>query len=94
MRAKALCVIETVLKVEAERGGEVHAYTDFFHACAAEIEPLAGHARASVKGPAKRVLAMAHHLPQIVFRVCFHHTYGPLTVVTKRPSGTESMLLS
>lgn len=57
MRAKALCVIETVLKLEAERGGEVQAYTDFFHACSGEIEPLSNHARASVKAPAKRVLA-------------------------------------
>jgi hypothetical protein len=58
MRAKALCVIETVLKVEAERNGEVQAYSDFFHACSGEIEPLVNHARASVKGPAKRVLAL------------------------------------
>ena len=57
MRAKALCVIDTVLKVEAQNGGEVQAYTDFFHACSSEIEPLSNHARASVKGPAKRVLA-------------------------------------
>lgn len=60
MRAKALCVIETVLRVEAERvmtvGGGETPYTDFFHACSAEIEPLAEHARASVKAPAKRVL--------------------------------------
>ncbi|KAL7540607.1 hypothetical protein ACHAXR_010250, partial [Thalassiosira sp. AJA248-18] len=56
MRAKALCVIETVLKVEGETGGEVQSYTDFFHACSGEIEPLSNHARASVKGPAKRVL--------------------------------------
>jgi hypothetical protein len=60
MRAKALCVIETVLRVEAERtmaaGGGVTPYTDFFHACSAEIEPLADHARVSVKAPAKRVL--------------------------------------
>lgn len=62
MRAKALCVIETVLKVEASRGGGeeggVQAYTDFFYECSGEISPLANHARASVKGPAKRVLAM------------------------------------
>mmetsp|Transcript_28949 Transcript_28949/g.60246 ORF Transcript_28949/g.60246 Transcript_28949/m.60246 type:complete len:574 (+) Transcript_28949:1364-3085(+) len=60
MRAKALCVIETVLNVEAaEEGGGAsqNAYTDFFHACSGEIEPLANHARASVKAPAKRVLA-------------------------------------
>ena len=60
MRAKALCVIETVLRVEAERvmavGGGKTPYTDFFHACSAEIEPLAQHARANVKAPAKRVL--------------------------------------
>ncbi len=58
MRAKALCVIETVLKVEAERNDEVQAYSVFFHACSGEIEPLVNHARASVKGPAKRVLAL------------------------------------
>lgn len=60
MRAKALCVIETVLRVEADRvmavGGGKTPYTDFFHACSAEIEPLAEHARANVKAPAKRVL--------------------------------------
>ena len=57
MRAKALCVIETVLKVMAEVQGS-NAYADFFHACSAEIAPLANHARAAVKGPAKRVLAL------------------------------------
>ena len=59
MRAKALCVIETVLRVTSEVSGEggSNAYADFFHACAGEIEPLANHARAAVKGPAKRVLA-------------------------------------
>ena len=56
MRAKALCVIETVLRVEAENGSDSQSYTDFFHACSGEIEPLANHARSSVKGPAKRVL--------------------------------------
>lgn len=57
MRAKALCVIETVLKVEVARGGDGgQAYTDFFYECSGEIQPLAKHARASVKGPAKRVL--------------------------------------
>ncbi|KAL7533770.1 hypothetical protein ACHAWF_004615 [Thalassiosira exigua] len=63
MRAKALCVIEAVLDVEQRRsdGGEGdparRAYEDFFHACAGEIVPLAGHARGSVRGPAGRVLA-------------------------------------
>lgn len=58
MRAKALCVIETVLKVMAENTeeGGSNAYADFFHACSEEIAPLASHARVAVKGPAKRVL--------------------------------------
>lgn len=55
MRAKALCVIETVLKVMAATEGS-NAYADFFYACSGEIAPLANHARAAVKGPAKRVL--------------------------------------
>lgn len=54
VRAKALCVIEAVLGLEAETGG---AYTEFFRACAGEIAPLGQHARASIKGPAGRVLA-------------------------------------
>eukprot|EP00984_Skeletonema_dohrnii_P015967 scaffold7003_cov106-Skeletonema_dohrnii-CCMP3373.AAC.1 len=58
MRAKALCVIETVLKVMDQQQGESNAYADFFHACACEIEPLANHARQSVKAPAKRVLGL------------------------------------
>ena len=60
MRAKALCVIETVLKVESARSGDggTQAYTDFFYECSGEIQPLASHARASVKGPAKRVLTI------------------------------------
>eukprot|EP00986_Skeletonema_menzelii_P005378 scaffold1932_cov146-Skeletonema_menzelii.AAC.2 len=58
MRAKALCVIETVLKVMDQQQGESNAYADFFHACASEIEPLANHARQSVKAPARRVLGL------------------------------------
>ena len=58
MRAKALCVIETVLKVMNQQQGETNPYSDFFHACASEIEPLASHARQSVKAPAKRVLGL------------------------------------
>ena len=54
VRAKALCVIESVLGLEAEAGG---AYTEFFRACIEEIAPLGRHARASIKGPAGRVLA-------------------------------------
>jgi len=58
MRAKALCVIETVLKVMDQQQGESNAYADFFHACSSEIEPLANHARQSVKAPARRVLGL------------------------------------
>jgi len=58
MRAKALCVIETVLKVMAEHfEGGSNPYADFFHACSEEIEPLTNHARIAVKSPARRVLA-------------------------------------
>ena len=57
MRAKALCVIDAVLKVEKGLEAGTSAYSDFFHACSAEIEPLGSHARPSVRGPARRVLA-------------------------------------
>ncbi len=65
MRAKALCVIETVLKVMDQQQGESNAYADFFHACASEIEPLANHARQSVKAPAKRVLGLLGVAPGV-----------------------------
>lgn len=53
VRAKALCVIETTIHAA---GAEPNAYSDFFHTCAGEIEPLASHARPAVRDPAKRVL--------------------------------------
>ena len=58
IRAKALCVMETVIKVaEENRGsGQNNAYSDFFHACKDEIEPLANHSRAAIREPARRVL--------------------------------------
>lgn len=56
MKAKALCVVETTIKVAKESGGESNPYSDFFHTCSAEIEPLASHARPAVREPAKRVL--------------------------------------
>ena len=58
IRAKALCVIETVLRVEEENqvDGGTNAYADFFFTCRGEIEPLAAHPRAAIKEPAKRVL--------------------------------------
>lgn len=57
MKAKALCVMDAILKAseEATDGGS-NAYGSFFHACAAEIEPLASHARPAIRDPAKRVL--------------------------------------
>jgi len=47
-------VIEAVLGEEASGGGD-GAYANFFHACTGEVEvePLANHARASVRGPAR-----------------------------------------
>ena len=60
LRAKTLCVIETVLKVEAERlagvGCDNSPYTDFFRRCSGPFEHLANHPRDGVSGPAKRVL--------------------------------------
>lgn len=53
IKAKALCVIETTIHASGE---DPNPYTDFFHTCAAEIEPLASHARPAVRDPAKRVL--------------------------------------
>ena len=48
IRAKALCVMEATLSTQT--------YSDFFHACASEIQPLAQHPRAAVRDPAKRIL--------------------------------------
>lgn len=58
IRAKALCVIETVLRVEEENqvDGSTNPYADFFFTCRGEIEPLASHPRVAIKEPAKRVL--------------------------------------
>ena len=50
IRAKALCVMEATLSIQT--------YSDFFHACASEIQPLAKHPRAAVRDPAKRVLTI------------------------------------
>jgi hypothetical protein len=60
LRAKALCIIETVLNLEAERktgcrGDEV-PYADYFRRHSDRIEPLANHPRESVNFPAKRVM--------------------------------------
>jgi hypothetical protein len=59
LRAKALCVIETVLNLEAERKAECcgdEPFVDFFRRCSERIEPLANHPRESVSLPAKRVM--------------------------------------
>lgn len=60
VRAKALCVIETTIQVASTTlgDGNGNAYSDFFHACLSEIEPLASHSRAALREPAKRVLQL------------------------------------
>jgi len=58
MRAKALCVMEVAIQQAERHDPNNNAYADFFHACAAEIEPLASHARAAIREPAKRVLKL------------------------------------
>jgi hypothetical protein len=57
IRAKALCVMETTLYGGAQSNGH-NPYRDFFYACQEEILPMAGHPRAAISGPAKRVLAL------------------------------------
>jgi len=52
VRAKALCVIEKTIQVPMDP----NPYADFFHTCAAEIEPLTSHSRSAIRDPAKRVL--------------------------------------
>jgi hypothetical protein len=56
IKAKALCVIEACIKVGESSEDGHNAYADFFHACGAEIEPLASHPRSAIKEPAKRVV--------------------------------------
>lgn len=58
IRAKALCVMEIIIKVSEENRatGQNNAYLDFFHTCKDEIEPLANHNRAAIREPARRVL--------------------------------------
>lgn len=58
IRAKALCVMETILRVAEDNteDGGTNAYADFFFACRGEIEPLASHPRAAINEPANRVL--------------------------------------
>lgn len=56
IKAKALCVIERVIQSAVETNGESNPYSDFFHACSEEIEPLASHNRSAIRDPARRVL--------------------------------------
>lgn len=58
IRAKALWVIEACIKHGQKPGAASNAYTDFFHACSAEVAPLATHNRAQIREPAARVLAL------------------------------------
>jgi len=58
IRAKALCVMECCIRNGQKPGVATNPYSDFFHACGAEIAPLASHARAAIKEPAKRVLGL------------------------------------
>lgn len=58
IRAKALCVMECCIRNGQKAGASTNPYSDFFHACGAEIAPLANHPRAAIKDPAKRVLGL------------------------------------
>jgi len=56
IRAKALCVMDVCIQKGMKPDGSRNSYADFFHACSAEIAPLANHPRAAIRDPAKRVL--------------------------------------
>jgi hypothetical protein len=58
IRAKALCVMECCIRNGQKPGVQINHYADFFHACGGEIAPLASHARAAIRDPAKRVLGL------------------------------------
>ena len=67
MKAKALCVIETIILLEAEAvleggGGDDAPYFDFLRKCTGPVEQLASHNRESVHGPARRVLEALGHI--------------------------------
>ena len=57
MRAKALCVMETCIQA-GNRPDNTNPYANFFYTCRDEIEPLTNHARAAIRDPARRVLAL------------------------------------
>jgi len=60
IRAKVLCVMEKCVGVGVEmaKTSGNNVYADFFHMCHEEITPLAGHSRAAVRDPAKRLCKM------------------------------------
>ena len=58
IKAKALCVIERIIIAEENNNEVGHNYSDFFHTCAGELEPLAGHARSAIREPARKVLKL------------------------------------
>jgi len=67
MKAKALCIIETIILLEAEAvleggGGDDAPYFDFLRKCTGPVEQLASHNREKVHGPARRVLEALGHI--------------------------------
>ena len=94
LRAKTLCVIETVLKVEAERvagvGCDDLPYSDYFRRCSGPIEHLAKHPRESVNGPAKRVLValglIVVESPPLFYDAEAHPVAAAATAMTLPPS--------
>lgn len=56
IRAKALWVMQSCVQNGKKSEASNNPYADFFHACSAEIAPLANHTRAAIREPAKRVL--------------------------------------
>jgi hypothetical protein len=56
IRAKALWVMLSCIQNGKRPEAPNNPYADFFHACSAEIAPLANHTRPAIREPAKRVL--------------------------------------
>mmetsp|Transcript_42817 Transcript_42817/g.64442 ORF Transcript_42817/g.64442 Transcript_42817/m.64442 type:complete len:562 (+) Transcript_42817:69-1754(+) len=62
IKAKALCVIVATIRAAQDAAlangaaDGANAYSDFFHACSEEIEPLASHPRMAVRDPARQIL--------------------------------------
>jgi hypothetical protein len=56
IRAKALWVMQSCIQNGKRPEAPNNPYADFFHACSAEIAPLANHTRPAIREPARRVL--------------------------------------